>query len=130
MYEYLCSYTKQNTTLFKSSCIKVVSWWAEVDSKHFRLLQPFILKGFRTVPQLCPKQFFAKFIHLFTRRFTTCCAYIFSRNNVKVIKLNKKDTPIKDKATTNCSRFIFLSNLPSSIPISLLNDIMFLHLLY
>ena len=36
-----------------------------MDSKHFRLLQPFILKGFTTMPQLCPKQIFLLFYTFF-----------------------------------------------------------------
>ena len=38
--------------------IKMRFWWAEVDSKRFRLLQPFILKGFSVYcPNAVPKYF-------------------------------------------------------------------------
>jgi hypothetical protein len=43
----------------------IIILYTEVDSKHFRLLQPFILKGFTTVPQLCPKQIFLLFYACF-----------------------------------------------------------------
>jgi len=39
--------------------------YTEMNSKHFRLLQPFIFKGFKTVPQLCPKQIFLLFYTFF-----------------------------------------------------------------
>ena len=84
---------KKNEHLYIVFCINTRFWWAEVDSKHFRLLQSFILKGFTTMPQLCPKQisplFYTFFQYLNAKNYCHQGCYECNISNATPIILSR-----------------------------------------
>ena len=82
-----------------------------MDSKHFRLLQPFILKGFTTVPQLCPKQIFLLFYTFF--QYYKSKIFALSRTGLEPIRQTAESLYFKGfqrLLSQSCPKMNFIFN--------------------